>query len=176
MLATDLRTALDKMAIQEVCAQYVFAHDSGDFKTFESCFSENLIWEVRIPTREEPVYSVSGRQEFVDMIMGIMDNQPDQPKLSKLQQDVIDVGGSFHAMGGMVFDELTATTARTRAICFPILQTIEDDGRELDLTNWPSIVNCSVESAGVYHDEFLKVDGEWKISKRVFLASAAPLK
>ena len=170
MLVTNLQSAIDKLEIQEVCATYAFTYDSGDIEGWLACFTEDLTWELRIPVRDEPVHAVNGRQALLDMVTANI------PELEKQYADVLAVQGSFHTMGGMVFDELTQTTAKTRTMCFPILQSFQDDGRELDLTNWHSILKAEVLFAGIYHNWYRKVDGEWKISKKVYYASAGPLK
>ena len=57
----------------------------------------------------------------------------------------------------------------------PGFAEVHDDGEEKDERNWHSILEARILFGGIYHGWYRKVDGEWKIAKKIFLASPYPL-
>ncbi len=161
--------AYDKLEIQDLITRYAFTFDGGDLEAWADLFTEDMVWELRIPIRDEPVMTLTGKKTFVDYMTKT--NAENRALYSELEGL-----GAFHLMAGTTFDELTDTTARTRTMAAPLMQSFNDDGKELDLKNWHSVLQAQVLFGGIYHGWYRKVDGEWKIAKKIFYASPNALK
>lgn len=163
------QTAFDKLEIKELITRYALTYDSGDLVVWADLFTEDVLWELRVPIRDEPLLSVSGKAHFVEYFTRVHgENMEEYAHLVGMS--------AYHLMAGTVFDEITETTARARTMVAPLMQHFNDDGSVLDEKNWHSFLEAKVLFGGIYHGEYRKEDGAWKIAKKIFFASAQPLK
>ena len=168
-MTSDLaQTAYDKLEIKELITRYAFTYDAGHLDEWASLFTDDVVWELRVPIRDEPLLAVTGKKDFVERF---------SQSHGELMEDLKDLAGlgAFHLMCGTVFDELTETTARARTMVAPLMQNFNDDGSVLDEKNWHEIMDVNVLFGGIYHGWYRKVDGEWKIAKKIFFASPKEL-
>ena len=130
----------DKLLIQEVVARYSYSYDGGDADAFAQLFVEDAIFEVIVPTQSRPVVSVLSRAAIREWAV---------------QRHELTAGTQArHYQSGLLFDELTANTARTRTMLLLTRQGTPDSAPLLQLT-------------GVYHDIWRKTGEGWRLVHRV---------
>jgi hypothetical protein len=129
----------DKLAIQEIIAEYSYAYDSKDAEAFAQLFLEDAIFEVILPGESSPTVRLSSRvaiREWAALRYEL--NAPSQAR---------------HYQSGVLFNELTAETASTRTMLLLTRQSGPDAVPLLHLT-------------GIYHDKWRKVREGWRIVRR----------
>lgn len=131
----------DRLAILEVLATYSHAWDARDADAYATLFTDDVRFDVYVPTREDPVIRHDGRKALHSWATRRCAERADEPQ-------------SRHNISGTLFDELTADRARTRTM---LLETRRDP-RESAPTPY---------ATGVYHDEWRKTPDGWRFAKRV---------
>jgi hypothetical protein len=133
----------DKLAIQEMIAQYSYTYDSKDAEGCANLFTEDAVMEFfrRGDTQPHNRYAsrVSIRDEYV------LQHSQRRPAGRAVR----------HYQTGTVFDELTADTAQTRTM---MLATFRDATEATPRLRW----------SGVCHDQWRKTSEGWRIVRRAF--------
>src|SRR5690242_6123597 len=92
----------DKLAIQDVIAQYSYAYDAKDAEAFAQLFVEDGIFEVIVPGESSPRVRLLSRAAIRDWAA---------------QRHQFNAGSQArHYQSGLLFDELTAETASSRVM------------------------------------------------------------
>lgn len=130
----------DRLAIQEMIAQYGYAYDSQDAEAFAALFVEDGVFEIFVPGRVRPTVRLQSREEIRGWAARRL-----QAREGRFT--------SRHFQSGVVFDELTSTSARTRTMVLVTHQI----GTEA--APWPTV-------SGVYHDEWRKTRWGWRLARR----------
>jgi len=92
----------DKLAIQEMMGKYSYAWDGKDAETFSELFLPDGIFEVVVPGESSPTVRLTSQG-------AIRDWATQRHRDNALVQ-------SRHFQSGVVFDDMTADTARTRTM------------------------------------------------------------
>ena len=99
----------DKLAIQEISAQYSYTYDSQDAEGFAQLFVEDGVFEVFVPGKTTASVRLRSRTEIREWAA----------------QRLRERSGRFtsrHYQSGILFDELTADSALTRTMVLVIHQ------------------------------------------------------
>jgi len=133
----------DKLAIQEMIAQYSYTYDSKDAEGCANPFTEDAVMEFFGPGATQPNLRFESRVSIRDEYV--------------LRQSQRRPAGRAvrHYQTGTVFDELTADTAQTRTI---MLVTLRDATEEAPHLRW----------SGVCHDQWRKTSEGWRIVRRTY--------
>ena len=129
----------DKLAIQEIIAEYSYAYDSKDAEAFAQLFLEDAVFEIIVPGESSPTVRLSSR-------VAISEWAAQRHELNAASQ-------ARHYQSGILFNELTAETASTRTMLLLTRQIGPDALPLLHLT-------------GVYHDQWRKAREGWRIVRR----------
>ena len=132
------REALDRLLIAEVIARSSLHYDQGELDRFEALFSDDARFEI-VPAPSAMAGPLRGREAI---------GRAFRERYAVVSQ----IGARSHVLTNLVFDELTPDRARTR--CY--LTGISSDRKS----------SVEVQATGLYHDEFVKEDGEWLFSAR----------
>jgi hypothetical protein len=129
----------DRFEIERRLFDYAYTFDTGDADGWAALFTEDGIWEA-VPVAEPDVRTVvlTGREEL---------------------RAFAERGASMqvlHHQGSVVFDELTAESARTRSMVIVTMQV-------------PEIHAPQVMRHGVYHDDWVKTPDGWRVRHRKFV-------
>jgi uncharacterized protein (TIGR02246 family) len=130
----------DKVAIQEVIAQYSYAYDAQDAEGFAALFTEDALWELFAAGATHPAIRLESRAAIHAWAV----------------QRLHDRRGRFisrHYQSSTVFETLTAESAGTRTM---VLVTHQD------LTEAVPRLTAS----GVYHDQWRKTPEGWRLVHR----------
>jgi hypothetical protein len=130
----------DKVAIQEVIAQYSYAYDAQDAEGFAALFTEDALWELFAAGATHPAIRLESRAAIHAWAV----------------QRLHDRRGRFisrHYQSSTVFETLTAESAGTRTM---VLVTHQD------LTEAVARLTAS----GVYHDQWRKTPEGWRLVHR----------
>lgn len=130
----------DMQAIQQQVARYSYTFDSGDAEGWAEVFTEDGLWEFYAAGATTPATRLEGR----DALRGFC-----QQRFSERREGVT----SYHHQSGVIFDELTADSARVRTMLILTIQ-LPSEAPRLYLT-------------GVYEDEWVKTPQGWRIKYRV---------
>lgn len=129
----------DKLLIQDVIARYSYSYDGGDADAFAQLFVEDAIFEVIVPTQARPVVRVFSRAAIREWAA---------------QRYELTAGTQArHHQSGLLFDELTTDTARTRTMLLLTRQGAPDAAPALQLT-------------GVYYDTWRRTSEGWRLVHR----------
>ena len=129
----------DKLAIQDVIAQYSYAYDAKDAEAFAQLFVEDGIFEVIVPGESSPRVRLLSRAAIRDWAA---------------QRNQLNAGSQArHYQSGLLFDELTAETASSRVMLLLTRQGALDAAPVLNLS-------------GVYHDTWRKTSEGWRLARR----------
>ena len=133
----------DKLAIQEVIAQYSYTYDAKDAEGCANLFTEDAVMEFFGPGDTQPNRRFASRAAIRDEYV--------------LQQWQRAPAGRAvrHYQTGTVFDELTAETAQTRTM---MLATRRDATATAPHVTW----------SGVCHDQWRKTAEGWRIVRRTY--------
>ncbi len=127
----------DRLAILEVIARYSYAYDARDAEGFAQLFTDDAVWEMFVSGATEPQVRLESRgairhwaeQNYQGRIAGVY---------------------SRHYQSGVLFDELTAETARTRTMVLVTHQNATDTAPRPTLS-------------GVYDDQWHKTQDGWRL-------------
>jgi 3-phenylpropionate/cinnamic acid dioxygenase small subunit len=131
----------DRLAILDMIGRYTYAWDERDPDAYANIFAEDGVFEVYFGAGPEPAVQNSSRAEIFRWVSA---------RHAAMEADGIQ---TRHHMVNIVFDELTADTARTRTTL------METNRRPEDIVPW-------VAGGGVYRDEWRKTPEGWRIAKR----------
>jgi hypothetical protein len=140
----ELRTWLDRLAIQDLINRYSSAVTRADWEQCQSVFAPDCVWEspalgMRYETAAAFVGTLSDATTALEMLI-------QTPHAS-----VIRLTGPDRA-------EATTTVNEVMRGEVPADSTAPDAGSTLN-----------AELYGVYHDDFVKLDGEWKFTHRLYV-------
>lgn len=127
----------DMLAIQQVIAQYSYTFDSKDAAGWANLFTEDAVWESFRGHETTPATRLESRPAIRSWADGMM--------LRRLEGSL-----NYHHQSGILFDELTANSARTRSMAIITAQ---------DAVDQPVRINRS----GVYHTQWRKTPQGWRI-------------
>jgi len=130
----------DKLAIQEVIAQYSYAYDAQDAEGFAALFTEDAVWELLAAGSTHPAIRLESRAAI----------------LAWAKQRLHERRGHFvsrHHQSSTLFEALTAESARTRTM---VLVTHQDVTEAV-----PRPV-----ASGVYYDQWRKTPEGWRLVHR----------
>ena len=131
----------DKLAIQEVLAQYSYTYDAQDVEGFAALFTEDAVWELFASGATRPEIRLVSRAAIHAWAA-----QRLQERLGRFT--------SRHYQSGMLFDELTSDAARTRTMVLLTHQGITEVAPRPTLS-------------GVYHDQWRKTPEGWRLAHRI---------
>ena len=129
----------DMLAIQQEVARYSYAFDSGDADGWARVFTEDGLWEFYAAGATGPATRLEGRAALRDFCA---------QRFSERRGGVT----SYHHQSGVIFDELTAETARIRTM---LVLTVQLPGE-----------SARVYMTGVYQDQWVKTPDGWRIKYR----------
>lgn len=156
--------ASDKLDIAETIGRYAAFFDVGDMESFYQLFTHDCLWELRVPSRKDPVASFKKQ----DGLRKGFDHA-----ISRLGEPIPGLS-TLHIQSGTVFQDLTPLEAETRTQLLILSQRWNDDGSEIDASNWHmGRLETDIPFGGIYHDKFRKVEDKWLFSERVFIAGAS---
>ena len=130
----------DMLAIRQEIARYSYAFDSGDAEGWARLFTEDGLWESYPARATEPNTRLDGRAALRSFCAKRFSERP---------------GGLTYAhhQSGIIFDDLTADTAKVRAMMLLTVQTPGESTR--------------VYATGVYQDDWVKTFEGWRIQHRI---------
>ena len=146
--AQTLQALADRAAIAEQVARYSYTADGKDLEGFVALFTEDAVWMSVPPGATEPNLRLDSRQAIKDF----------SADLHKRNAEI----RTGHHQSGLIFLELTATTARTRNMILVTHQGPED-------------ASPRVNASGVYHDTWQKTPAGWLIRTRTLHMETLPL-
>lgn len=132
-----------QLAIQQVIAQYSYAFDSKDSKGWAALFTPDALWECVSLEGGEPLTHLEGRDAIREWAATRHGQIPDNVR-------------SYHHQSGILFEDMTAETARTRVM---VIITAQVPGE--------TEFKASVSITGIYHDKWSKTDEGWRFSERI---------
>ena len=135
----------DKLAIQEVIAQYAYTYDSKDVEGFANLFTEDAVMEFFGPGATQPRLHFASRDAIREEYM--RPHSQTRPAGRAVR----------HYQTGTVFDTLTAETAQTRTM---MLATLRDATEEAPRLTW----------SGMCYDQWRKTAEGWRIVRRTYHA------
>ena len=130
----------DKLAIQEIIAQYSYTYDGKNAEGFAQLFVEDGVFEVFVPGKTTASVRLQSRTEILEWAT----------------QRLRERTGRFtsrHYQSGLLFDELTADSALTRTMVLVTHQGVAEAAPR------PTI-------SGVYHDQWRKTHTGWRLAHR----------
>src|SRR5215471_9947336 len=130
----------DKLAIQEVIAQYSYTYDAQEAEGFAALFTEDAVWELFAAGATHPAIRLESRAAIHAWAM----------------QRLHDRRGRFisrHYQSSTVFETLTAESARTRTMVLVTHQDVTEAAPRLT-------------ASGVYHDRWRKTTEGWRLAHR----------
>lgn len=130
----------DKLAIQEIIAQYSYTYDSQDTEGFAQLFAEDGVFEVFVPDKTTASVRLQSRTAI-----RVWAAQRLQARRGQFT--------SRHYQSGTLFDTLTADVARTRTMVLVTHQGVADAAPRPTLS-------------GVYRDHWRKTPTGWRIVHR----------
>ncbi|MWV28896.1 nuclear transport factor 2 family protein [Aurantiacibacter rhizosphaerae] len=138
--------AQDRAEIEDLMARYLFAMDWNDFDTYADCFTPDGVLDYAKGTTVGRENIREEAREFKERVGTIYKDVDGNPAVLRhlLTQSVIRIEGDRAWHTGMWF-EMANDGPRM------------DDGGRLTPT---------VGTFGTYEDELVRVDGEWKFSRR----------
>ncbi len=149
----DVQYAVDRAAIEDLMARYLFALDWNDFDTFAATFTEDAVFDYARGTLEGRDNIVATIKEFKERIVEIYRDGDGNPGVLRhvLGQTVIRVEGD---------------RAWTRAFWW--------EASNGGPRNEHDRLTPEFGSFGIYDDELVKQDGQWLFSKRRILNEFLP--
>ena len=147
-LAAESTLIADKMAIAETLAQYSYRWDSKDSRGFAELFTDDGVMERQLNGSLVEGSTVQGRQAIYDYA-----RQSHTGRLADRQ--------TRHHFSGLVFLELSATTAVTENMALITHQTADDTA-------------AFIRSSGIYRNSWRKTEQGWKITSRILFTDNFP--
>lgn len=130
----------DKLAIQEMIAQYSYTYDAKDAEGFANLFVEEAVWELSRAGETHPQVQLGSRTAIREWAA-----QRHQGLLAGIR--------TCHHQSGVLFEVLTADRARTRTMLLLTHQGATDAVPRLTFS-------------GVYQDEWRKTPEGWRFVHR----------
>ena len=130
----------DMLAIQQAIARYSHTFDAGDADGWAGVFTEDAVWEFYAAGETTPSNHLTGHKELREF--AAMRFREKAPGLVY-----------YHHQSGILFDELTADTAKTRVM---VILTIHKSPSP------PEVV-----FTGIYTDAWKKTSKGWLLAHRV---------
>ena len=130
----------DKLAIQEMIAQYSYAYDGQDADGFAQVFVEDGVFEIFVAGRASPWVRLGSRREIREWAA----------------QRLRERAGRFtsrHYQSGTLLDDLSTGSARTRTMVLVTHQAVTEAAPRLT-------------HSGVYHDQWRKTPSGWRLAHR----------
>ena len=138
----------DKLAIQEVIAQYSYTYDAQDAEGFATLFTEDAQWELFAAGATHPTIQLESRAAIQAWAV---------QRLTERRGRFI----SRHYQCNTLFETLTAQSAQTRTIV-----------THQDFTEAAPRLTAS----GVYHDQWRKTPEGWRlVHRRLYHDAPEPL-
>jgi hypothetical protein len=137
----DSTTWYDKVAIQELIVKYCDAATRGDWDTFESLFTSDAVCEVVPPTGTDHVYA-SGRSRSVG------------PRQIRESSEAAVEPHDFFIQ--VTHGSVVTLLGSDRASATTTIHALARQQGDHDYMHY-----------GIYYDELVKRDGEWKFSSRL---------
>ena len=139
---TELRDSLDRLAIQDLINRYSDAVTRADWRQCEVLFAVDAIWETPAGLRFDSARS------FIDFLTpttsyDVLIQTPHSSVITLIDADQASATTTVH--------ELTRGVGLADS-------TFGAAGTEINL-----------EQYGVYYDDFARIEGEWKFSRREFV-------
>jgi uncharacterized protein (TIGR02246 family) len=131
----------DRLAIQEVIAQYSYAYDAQDAEGFAALFTEDAVWELFAAGATRPEVRLASRAAI-------------RAWAAQRLQERFGRFTSRHYRSGILFDELTPESARTRTMVLVTHQGVTEAAPR------PT-------ASGVYHDRWRKTPEGWRFAHRI---------
>jgi uncharacterized protein (TIGR02246 family) len=131
----------DKLAIQEVIAQYSYTVATTDAEGFATLFTEDAVWELFASGATSPEIRLESRASIREWAA-----QHLQRRIGRFT--------SRHYQSGLLFDELTSDAARTRTMFLAMRQDVTEAAPH------PT-------ESGVYHDQWRKTHEGWRFVHRI---------
>lgn len=130
----------DKLAIQEVIAQYSYTYDAQDSEGFAALFTEDAVWELFAAGATHPTIRLESRAAIHGWAM---------QRLHERRRRFT----SRHYQSNTMFETLTAESARTRTMLLVTHQDVTEAAPR------PT-------ASGVYHDQWRKTPEGWQLVHR----------
>jgi len=134
----------DVLAIQQAIANYSYTFDSGDAEGWANIFTRDGVWEYYGIGEDKPATKLDGHDELRRFAEQRYRDRPEGVR-------------SYHHQSGIIFDELTSDTARTRVM---LVLTVQTAGER----------SARVLTTGIYHDQWQKTPQGWRLTYRVLRA------
>jgi uncharacterized protein (TIGR02246 family) len=138
----------NKLAIQEVIAQYSYTYDSQDAEGFAQLFVEDGVFEVFVPGTTTAAVRLQSRTAIHAWAAQRLHARRGQFT-------------SRHYPSGTLFDTLTSDVARTRTMVLVTHQGVADVAPRPTLS-------------GVYHDHWRKTPTGWRLAHRAAYVDCDP--
>jgi uncharacterized protein (TIGR02246 family) len=138
----------DKLAIQEIIAQYSYTYDSKDAEGFAQLFVEDGVFEVFVPGKITASIRLQSRTAIREWAA-----QRLQARYGRFT--------SRHYQSGTFFDELTSDAALTRTMVLVTHQGVAEAAPRPTLS-------------GVYHDQWRKTPPGWRLAHRATYVDQDP--
>jgi hypothetical protein len=139
----ELREWLDRLAIQDLINRYSDAVTRADWDQCEAVFAPNAVWESPLLGQR-----YKSRAAFLEVLRPTSSSDL---LIQTPHSSVITLTGPDRAKATTTIHELTRGTALTDS-------TLGEAGAEINVEQW-----------AIYYDDLARIDGEWKLTHRVFV-------
>jgi len=126
-----------RQAIAEQLGLYSLTFDSHDSHGWAALFTDDGIFEVRVEGSSEPVFRAQG--------------------IEQLRAFVANAPRLFHHITGLVFDEISPNSARTRATVLGTWASPEDG-------------SPAIYTHGTYEQRWSRVADSWRLAYQLFIS------
>jgi len=130
----------DKLAIQEVIAQYSYTYDAQDAEGFAALFTDDAVWELFAAGATHPAIQLQSRPAIH----------------AWAKQRLHERHGRFisrHYQSSVLFETLTPESAQTRTMVLVTHQVVTEEVPRLT-------------ASGVYLDQWRKTHEGWRLAHR----------
>ena len=128
----------DRQAIGEQLARYAYAFDSHDAQGWAAIFTDDGVFEVRLGATGQPLFRAQGTEQLREFARSA-------PQM-------------LHHFSNLVFEELSADSASTRAMVVGTWVPPEDG-------------NPAIYTHGTYEQRWAKAGGTWRLAHQLFLSA-----
>ena len=146
--AQTVQQLADRAAIAAQVARYSYAADGKDLDAFTALFTKDAVWKIIPPGTDKPSVDLKSRAA-----------------IRKFSRDLYKRNAKIrtgHHQSGLLFTELTATTARTQNMVLLTHQGPDDAAPH-------------VAASGVYYDTWRKTAAGWLFASRTLRMIPLPL-
>lgn len=134
----------DILAIQQAITNYSYTFDSGNAEGWANIFTGDGVWEFYGIGENSPSTKLDGYEALRQFAEQRYRDRPEGVR-------------SYHHQSGILFDELTSDTARTRVM---LVLTVQSAGER----------TARVLTTGIYHDQWRKTPKGWRLEYRALRA------